>query len=207
LANYNELILAAEARYQWSPRYSFLVEYRHSMTEYDLNKVLNSKTDYLLIGSEFVINRRLSGSLRLGASMRSFETGGEAKTSPYLETSLNYRTSSRSILQWTNRFGFEEPGSPSEERLVLRSGLIYSYAFTPRLRASASVNLLRTTSSFSTGIEDIEQLIFDSTLALDYTLTEHFSLNGSYSFTNLTSSIPNVDYYRNRIFIGAEYRF
>ena len=178
------------------------------MTNYELNQVLNSSTDYLLVGTDFVINRRLSGTLRLGASMRSFESGGGGgTTAPYFETSLSYRTSSRSQLYWNNRFGFEEPGASDEERLVLRSGLVYSYAFTPRLRGSASVNLLRNTSTFGGDIEDIESLIFDSHLGLDYTLTEDLSLNCSYSFTNLTSSIPNLDYYRNRIFVGAEYRF
>lgn len=207
IGNYQELIFGTEARYLWSPRYTFLVEYRHSMTSYEQNQVLNSSTDYLLVGTEFIINRRLSGSLRLGASMRSFELGAASTTAPYFETSLNYRTSSRSVLQWTNRFGFEEPNAPNEERLVLRSGLVYSYAFTPRLRGSASLNFLRTTSSLGGGTEDIQQLILDSTLALDYTLTEDFSLNCSYSFTNLTSTLENTDYYRNRIFVGAEYRF
>jgi len=207
VGNYNELILATEARYLWSPRYTFLVEYRHSMTDYEVNTPLNSSTDYLLLGMEMVINRRLSGSLRAGASMRAFETSGGSSTAPYFETSVSYRTSSRSVLQWNNRFGFEEPGGPNEERLVLRSGLIYSYAFTPRLRGSASINLLRTTATFGGGAEEIEQLIFDSHLGLDYTLTEHLSLNCSYSFTNVTSTLPNTDYYRNRVFVGAEYRF
>jgi hypothetical protein len=205
--NYGEWVVGTEARYLWSPRYTFLVEFRHSMIGYPNAPTLNSTTSYLLLGTEFILNRRLSGSLRLGESIRQFDAGGDAAMTPYVESALSYRTSARSALQWTNRLGFEEPGFVGQERLVLRTGLTYSYAFTPRLRASASAYFVRETLSDDVTPEDFQQLVFDANLGLGYTVTEHLGLNFSYTFTNVTSNRENVGFYKNRVFLGAEYRF
>lgn len=205
--DYDSATAGMEARYLWSPRYTFLTEFRHTMTAYAQNSVRDSTTDFLLIGTEFTINRRLTGSLRLGESIRSFDTGGSA-ASPHVESALSYRTTARSQLQWTNRFGFEEPGAADQEKLVLRSGITYAYSFTPRLRGTVSVNLLHdTTSSRSGGSEDASQNTFDSNFGLDYTVSQDFSLNLNYSFTDVVSNQQNASYYRNRLFFGGDYHF
>ena len=51
------------------------------------------------------------------------------------------------------------------------------------------------------------QLTYDSTAALDYTINQHFSLNMSYSLTDVASDQPEQSYYRNQIFFGGNYHF
>ncbi|MEO8352090.1 MAG: hypothetical protein ABI680_10180, partial [Chthoniobacteraceae bacterium] len=132
-SNYDAVTVGLQASYLMSPRYSVLAEYRHNMVSYPLSELRNSFTEFLIVGTEFTLNRRLTGSLRLGESIRTFETGGGSASSPYMEASLKYRTSPRSQLQFNSRFGFEEPPGPDQERQVLRTGIQYQYSFTPRL--------------------------------------------------------------------------
>ena len=113
--NYGESVVGVEARYLWNPRYTFLTEYRHSMIGYANTPARDSTTDSLLLGTEFTINRRLTGSLRVGGSIRSFDVSGSSSLKPHVESALTYRTTARSLLQWTNRFGFEEPNAPGED--------------------------------------------------------------------------------------------
>ncbi len=206
LSNYDAVTVGVQASYLMSPRYSVLAEYRHNMVSYPNSELRNSFTEFLILGTEFTLNRRLTGSLRLGESIRTFETGGSAASSPYMEANLRYRTSPRSQLNFNSRFGFEEPPGPDQERQVLRTGIQYQYSFTPRLISNVSLNFIRERTS-APGIQDFDQRIFDSFLGLDYVLTRDMTLNFSYSFTNVTSNRPNTDYYRNRVFFGAEYQF
>jgi hypothetical protein len=119
-----------ELRYLWQPRWTLLTEYRHSMIMYANRSSLDSQTDFLLVGSEFIINPRLTGSLRFGVANKRFEEGS-SQTAPYAETTLTYQSTRRSVIAWSNRFGFEEAASPGDERLVYRSTLSYNYAITP----------------------------------------------------------------------------
>jgi len=115
---------------------------------------------------------------------------------------------------WTNRFGFEEPQSPQEERLVYRSNIGYNYMFTPHLRSSANLSLIHELQSIE-GSDTIARDTFECTLGLEYQLSKTFSLNASYTFTLLNSNIEtneatgsqSPDYYRNRIFVGGQYSF
>ena len=151
--NYNEIVLGTELRYLWSPRFTFLGEARYSDIVYDQNPELNSHTAYLLLGTEFRLTQRMSGSVRLGASMKTFEeeaaavgapTSEEASassTTPYGEFTLAYRLTPASAVNWNARFGFEEPFSPGDERVVFRSGLTFVQAFSPRFQAALGSHL------------------------------------------------------------------
>ncbi|HEV7403746.1 MAG TPA: autotransporter outer membrane beta-barrel domain-containing protein, partial [Chthoniobacteraceae bacterium] len=82
-------------------------------------------------------------------------------------------------------------------------------AFTARLRGNASFGYIHrvTSSNQSLTNEDIvgDTLTFD--LGLDYALTKKFSINASYSFINDLSSLDQTSYYRNQLFLGAQYTF
>ena len=206
VGNYDQWTLGIEARYLWKPRWTLIAEARHSMTTYDQQPTLDSTTEYLLVGSEFILNPRLSGSLRMGMSTKRFDVGS-SQTAPYVESSVMYRSTARSTITWTNRFGFEEVGSPDEERLVYRSTIGYNYAFTPRLRGSANVNLIHEISTNKVTDVEFAQDTFDSTIGLDYQITKRFGLNASYAFTLVNSNTGLSDYSRNRIYFGGQISF
>lgn len=206
VGNYDQWTLGLEGRYLWKPRWTLLAEVRQTSTTYDQNPRLDSLTEYLIVGSEFILSSRLTGSLRVGMNFKQFDVGTD-QSSPYVESSVNYRSTARSTVVWTNRFGFEEGVSPEEERLVYRSTIGYTYAFTPRLRGSANINLIHELNTNTVTNAEIAQDTFDSTLGLDYQVTKRFGLNMSYAFTILNSNIGVNDYYRNRVYFGGQINF
>jgi hypothetical protein len=207
IGDFNELTFGLEARYLWKARWTLLAEYRHGMTDYLNRDDLDASTNYLLVGSEFIISPRLSGSLRMGEAIKTFESTGDSQSAPYVESSVTYRSTARSSVQWNNRFGFEEPASPDEERLVYRSTISYNYAFTPHLRATVGANLLHEiTTSQSTDVKTGQDTV-EISLGFEYEMTRRFNLNGSYTFTLVNTNTGLSDYYRDRVFFGGEYTF
>jgi hypothetical protein len=206
-ARYDDFTFGLEARYLWKPRWTLLAEYRRSMIDYPEREILNSSTDFLLLGAEFQINPRLGGSLRMGQSRRQFELGGDAQVAPYVESSVTYRSTARSSINWFQRFGFEESLSPDEERLVYRSTINYSYLFTSRFRGAVSATFVHEISENDVAGTKFAQDTFDSSLSFDYRLTRRFSLNANYNFTMTNSNTGISDFYRNRVFFGGSYEF
>jgi hypothetical protein len=204
--DYDIWTFGLEGRYLWKPRWTLLAEVRHAITKYPNNPRLDATTEYLLVGSEFILSPRLTGSLRVGMNFKSFEVGNK-QSAPYVESAVSYRSTARSSVTWTNRFGFEESSSPDEERLVYRSTIGYSYAFTPRLRGSANINLVHEITNNTATNSEFAQDTFDSTLGLDYQVTKRFGLNASYVFTITSSNTGVADYYRNRIYFGGQLNF
>ncbi len=206
-SNYNDTVFGAEFRYLWNPRFTLIAEGRYSSIAYPANQTLDSHTAFLLLGAEVRLSNRLTGSVRVGESLRTFEETGEKATTPYLESSVAWRAGPGSVVSLSTRFGFEEPRAASEEQTVLRLGLSYAQAFSARLSAVANVNFLHqqttTVGSDLTSTTDT----FDTTLRLQYSVTRDFSVNASYTYTDLTTSLGFQDYYRNRFFIGGQYTF
>jgi hypothetical protein len=204
--DYDNWTVGVQATYLWKARLSLLTEFRHSLIQYSQNSSLNASTDYLLVGGDFALNPRLAGSIRVGVARKSFEAGGTQAT-PYAETTTIYRSTARSSVSWLNRFGFEEAFSPEQKRLVYRSTIAYLYAFTPRLRGTAAINLIHEILTNDKTDLDIGQDTFDANLGLDYQWTRDLSVNAGYSFTLVDSSVENTSYFRNRVSVGASYAF
>jgi hypothetical protein len=205
--NYSETVFGTEQRYLFSPRFTFLAEARYSFFSYELAAERDSNTTFLLLGTEFTYSRLLSGSVRVGVASRKFLETGEAKITPYMETVVVYRIGRASVLSWNTRFGFEEPGAPTQERVVLRTGLNFNQAFSPRFSVSAGVNYLHETTTDEAAQTESTQDTFDASLTSRYLVTRRLSLNATYSFTTVATSTGSSDFYRNRLFIGGEYTF
>jgi hypothetical protein len=206
--NYNDTTVGTEFRFLWSPRFTALAEVRASITQYADNPILDSHTYYLLLGSEFKLTQRLSASLRLGESMRSFdesETGAAA--TPYVEGNVAYRLAIGTVVNWNVRFGFEEPFSPGLERQVFRSGISLAQVFSARLNGFLSINVAHETNTFEATNTESTGDYFDANLRFEYAITKRFSLNATYSYSQRTTSDKVTDFYRNRFFFGAEYTF
>jgi hypothetical protein len=205
--NYNDTVFGTELRYLWSPRFTALAEVRHSTIKYTTSSVLNSQTLFLLLGSEFKLTQRLAASVRVGESFRTFEQGGDTATTPYMETSLGYRLTQGTVVNWSMRFGFEEPFAAGVERIVFRTGLSLAQVFTARLNGVASLNLLHETNTFEGTQTESTSDIFDATVRLEYAISKRFSVNATYTYTKRGTSEGFIDYDRNRFFIGAQYSF
>ncbi len=213
--DYNEIALGTEFRYLYGPRLTLLAEGRYDTVSYSQDTARDSMTLFFLLGAEAQFSQRLTGSLRFGESLRSFTESGDSSATPYLEGTVGYRLGPTSVVNFNTRFGFEEPTSAGTQRLVYRTGLSYSQAFSPRLSGAAGINYLHDTSSSSssnpggTGQNSLETVTntYDANLQLNYLVTRNFSLNANYSFTTLLSEEGVRDYYRSRIFFGGAYSF
>ncbi len=203
--DYNETVFGTELRYLWSQRLTFLTEGRYSQIAYNGDGARDASTAFLLVGAEARISTRFSGTLRLGGSMRTFEVSGSQSSTPYMEASIAYRAGPTSVINLNTRFGFEEPGNAGDERRVLRSGLNYSQAFSPRLSGVAGANyLVETTTSGNTSLSTAS---YDANARLEYRMSKKLSFNSSVSFTKASFGSAESDYYRFRYFLGLEYTF
>ncbi|MDB6172844.1 MAG: hypothetical protein JWL59_2155 [Chthoniobacteraceae bacterium] len=203
--NYNETVFGTELRYLWSARVTYLSEVRFSKISYQGSETRDADTIYALIGAEARLTNRFSGTVRLGASMRTFTLEGDLSSTPYLEGSIAYRSGPTTIWNLTTRFGFEEPFAAGQERQVFRSGLSYSKTFSPRLSGLASSNFVfESTSAAATKSSSSS---YDANARLEYRLTKSVSLNTNVSYLKANSGSSVTDYYRIRCFFGLEYTF
>jgi hypothetical protein len=139
--------------------------------------------------------------------MRQFNESGKKATAPYLETTLVYQLGKASVLSWDGRFGFEAPPDANSEVLSLRSSVRVTHFFTPRLQGSLSLNGIQRVTTSSVSDDDQTEVTLDSTVSLRYSLSPHWTLTGYYTYTNNIDDPDTTSYFRNRLFIGAEYEF
>ena len=230
--NYGSTTFGTELRYLFSPRLTLVGELRYSSSAHDNTVALDTTNYYALIGGELTLSRRFTASLRIGEVVQEFSDSGDKQSSPYLEASLNYRLSQQTILAWNARYGYEESGAVNTRTLVARTGLQLTQIFTPRFQGVLTLNFLRNNSKFSGSVADVVPVSADGTvtttgtstgthnatiettedtldtsLGFYYTLDRHWSLNMTYSYTMFMGAESTLDYYRQRIFVGAAYQF
>ncbi len=216
LGDFNQTVFGTELRYLFSPRLTLLGEVRYSSVSYDSTTARDAHTIFLLLGGEITLSRRFTSTARLGANIRTFDEGGESTTSPYGELTLNSQLAKATIVRFNGRFGFEEPPDARSKLISLRTGLSLVQAFSPRLHGTLGFNYVRqktTTTPLAvapaSAAPEVSQTIntVDSTIGFEYNLTRDWTLNANYSYTREMGTISLRDYYRNRVFVGAEYVF
>ena len=211
----NTLTLGGELRYLFSPRLTLATEARYSMVTYTTNTARDAHTVFLLLGGDVTLSRRFSSTVRLGGSMRSFDSGGDSTTSPYGEVTLGYQLAKATMIHLNGRYGFEDPPDANSKLLSLRSGLSLVQSFSPRLRGTLGVSYVRqttTSSAVSTAAGTVPETsdttnTVDSTIGFEFNLNRNWILNANYSYSREFGTVAFREYYRNRAFVGAQYDF
>ncbi len=207
VGNYLATTTGLEVRYLKSPRFTLLGEGRYQFVRYQDNAPVDSHTLFLLVGAETTLSQRLRGSVRIGGSYRTYELSGETSFTPSLEMDLTYRLGRISVLQWSNRYGFEETPEANTKSVSFRSGLTYLHFFGPRLRGTGSINYVHNSSSNNLTSGSINDDSFELTLGFEYSISRRWRATGTYSFSTAFSSNADANYYRNRMFLGLDYEF
>ena len=207
LGNNDSVIFGGEVRYLFSPHLTMLGEVRYSSTAYSGTPARDSHSLFGLLGVELSLSRRLSTTLRAGLAQRTFDESGTSATSPYAETTLNYQLAKATLIQFNGRFGFEEPPDAQSKLISLRAGMSLVQSFSPRLRGTLGANFVRQTTKNDVTDDETTRNTVDSTIGFEYNVNRHWTLNANYSYTREYGSVSARDYYRNRIFAGAEYDF
>lgn len=203
--SYWNFIFGNEFRFIVSPRVTLVAEVRYGIDQYFNNSSLNDQTIYALGGVDWVVSRRANASLRAGASIRSFDSGG-TNTAPYAEASLTYQTSRHSTLTTNMRYGFEQSSAAGDENLSYRFGLIYQQAFTSRFSGTAGFNFIHTNYNSRTGAKSTTD-VYDLNLGLNYRFDRHFSIGTRYTYTLQDTSTGSQNFDRNRILFTAAYEY
>ena len=207
----NTLTLGTQLRYLYSPQLTLVGEGRYSLVSYNTDSTRDAHTAFLLLGGDIALSRRFTSTVRLGASTRTFDNGNGSATSPYGEVTLDYLLAKATVVRLNGRYGFEDTRAASSKLLSLRSGLSVVQSFSPRLRGSLGLNYVRQkTTSTATGtapsLADITNTV-DSTIGFEYSLTREWTLNANYSYSREFGTFSLREYYRNRVFVGAEFVF
>src|SRR6266550_1163028 len=220
-----------QLRYLWLPTTTVSGEYRFSLNE-SQSAQGGSTTQSLIAGLEQSFSPRFKAGLHSGVQFRS-QNGGD-RTSPFVETSLQYelgsqgRTASRqsgsgTYIIWTTRYSIEESDlQQAAGRETFRTNLLLNYAMTARISArlgltyshgdNGSSNQM---SSRSLGGSSTETTL-DITPSVRYAITQHCEFNVGYRYTDVQNGLGAValepvqsvaSYTRNRYFAGITISF
>ena len=208
-----EFILGAEVRYLFSPHLTLLTEVRYGTIAYPTTSNRDAYSIFGLVGGEWAMSRRFSGTLRLGVEQRTFVDSSTDATSPYGEATMTYQLAKATVIRLNSRYGQEAPQNAGSNLVSLRAGLSLVQSFSPRLRGTIGTNVVR--QNTTTVVNDAAtaanpaniQSTVDAAIGFEYTLNRHWTLNANYSYVTGFGTLEANDYYRNRIFFGGEYEF
>jgi opacity protein-like surface antigen len=227
-----EQAFSEQLRYLWMPTTTVSGQYRFTLNE-SQSAQGGSTTQSLIAGLEQSFSPRFKAGLHSGVQFRSSENGGE-RTSPYVETSLEYELGSQgraahgqsaasTYIIWTNRYSIEESDQQQAAgRETFRTNLKMNYAITARISASLALiyshggnEADNQISSRSLG-ESSTETTFDITPSIRYAITQRCAVNAGYRYTKVDrgSGATALDplqsvasYTRNRYFAGITISF
>lgn len=202
-----EQTFGEQLRYTLTPRTTLATEYRYSFSTYK-TKLRNNSSNYLLLGFDLNLSRRMAASLRFGEQVQTAEIAAQASKSPYFESTLSYLYGGgASRLSWTSRYGFEQSQAAASNNLTFRTGLGINQALTARIQASLGVNYLHTTQSTLGGAPTESRDDIDFSLSVSYVYNPKLSFSGNLSHIQVLSTNPLQTYSRDRVSIGTTYAF
>ena len=202
-----EQTFGEQLRYTLTPRTTLATEYRYSFSTYK-TKLRNNSSNYLLLGFDLNLSRRMAASMRFGEQVQTAEIAAQASKSPYFESTLSYLYGGgASRLSWTSRYGFEQSQAAASNNLTFRTGLGINQALTARIQASLGVNYLHTTQSTLGGAPTESRDDIDFSLSVSYVYNPKLSFSGNLSHIQVLSTNPLQTYSRDRVSIGTTYAF
>lgn len=206
--NYVEGLLGQSFRYKFAPRFTGVFEVRGSKIWYN-DGIRDSTTESFLLGIDSQLTPRLNAALRGGISLRQFEfEDASDATSPYGEAVLGYRYGRGSIIQWSNRFGFEESTEFNRRYQAYRTSLAVNHALSARLSANIGVSyayqLIR---GLDQNADNGHQHLVSGNVGLQYVVNQAFTVFGSYSHQQVVTDFQGGSYDRNQYWLGASYQF
>lgn len=205
--NYVEFLAGESFRYKFASRLTGVLDLRFSKIWYNDGR-LDSTTESVLAGLDAQLSPRLNGTLRAGASFRQFEQEGASDaTTPYVEAVLGYRYGKGSLLQWSNRYGFEESGTYDTRYKTYRTSLLVNHSITARLNFLFGISYAhQDVETLSSGV-DSEQHLISGNAGLQYVVNRHFAVSLNYNRNEVVSDWKGSSYDRNQYSLSLNYQF
>jgi hypothetical protein len=168
----------------------------------------NNHSHYLYLGTRREFSEKLTGGASVGAQYTDYYNANDSALSPYLDLKVNYiylpGSSVQAGLSVARVPADVGIGSDGELTLDSLAGTFYgsiNHRITSRLNGTLYLSYQRTT--YNGGIYDgdsSDYLTIDS--RVDFKLRENLFLDLGYVWYLYTSSIPGVDFTRNRVYLG-----
>jgi len=168
----------------------------------------NNSSHYLYIGAKREFSKQLTGAASVGLQYTDYYNANDSSLSPYVDLKVYYTYLPGSTVQMgLNAARIPADigiGSDGELTLDALAGTFYgsiNHRFTSRFNGTIYLSYQHTT--YNGGIYDgksNDYLTIDS--RLDYKLREHLFLDLGYVWYLYTSTIPGVDFTRNRVYLG-----
>lgn len=200
-----------ELSYQLTRRTSLNFEYRYAYTNYDRGAAPGStdpdyQSHYALVGVDHAWSNRTNVHVRVGAEW--YQSDRHDNVNPYLEAGFDYKLTKRSNLHWYAFVGSD--GSDLgyyDQRISYRTGLSLSHAFTERFSVNAGIHYAYSDFEGNDLISDAEEHLINASLGFNYNFYRNLSLQGSYSYTTISSDESIREYDRHRVDLGLNATF
>jgi hypothetical protein len=202
------LTYGTQVRDAISARNTVTAELRVADGIYPNDATADDATVIYLLGLDTIFSARLSNNISGGFEVQTFSSGAPSQVLPYVETSTTLALPRGGGLSWTNRYGSQESGSANQTSKSYRTGLTLSQPLSTKLVASISLaynNVENTGITTSAGSYAQNEL--QASLSLGYNFSPRFSMNLSYTLTDLMSTQVNSSYQRQQVYLGGTYTF
>jgi hypothetical protein len=213
--NRAENTVGNQFRFLLLPTTNLVGEYRFQVVSYE-NFNRDSTTHYLLGGVDHAFGPRLTANFRVGEQIRDYDQFGE-QTSPYFESTVNYKLGKDSSAAWSTHYGIEEGDVlTNPTRKTFRTGLTAKRNITARITASLSMfyehddyqeQQIVNPAGPATISPSFSEDWFNIDVGLRYAVTRYLGLEAGYNYSDISSDITLRDYSRNRVWAGLNVAF
>lgn len=201
-------------RFLFLPMTTLVTDLSFAFATYDMAD-RGSMTYSLLGGVDHTFLPSLQGTFRAGASFRDAEqigAGDQHTVNPSVQASLTYAVTGKTSLSWNASYATEESNvATSPGSLSFRTGLVLTYAVTPRISSNLSFFYARTDNDASAifigGNPAFSEDALDFALSFNYALSSRFTANVGYDRSEVDSEIEFRSYSRNRYSGGLTLSF
>jgi hypothetical protein len=168
----------------------------------------NNVSHYFYLGTKRDFSEKLTGAIKIGAQYTDYVNASDSGLSPYLDLKVNYtylRGDSAQLgftIQRSPAFvGIVNNGELTLDTLQALTYASVNHRFTSRLSGALYLSFIHTTYNGGAYDGDSDNYLTIDT-RLDYKLREYLFLDLGYVWYLYNSSIPGIDFTRNRVYLG-----
>ncbi|MGF6488435.1 outer membrane beta-barrel protein [Pseudomonas frederiksbergensis] len=171
-----------------------LLEYDHTVFDYESNSRLNSTSDAVLAGAEWDFTARTTGKVRVGYERKNFDDSDvDDLSNPTWQVDLRWKPRTYSTFSFVARQAMAE-GDDGADAVKTTTALVgWRHGWTERITTVAEVGLGRYEYEGQDRTDDLR----DYNLAVEYAMRRWLDIELGYRYRNDDSDADNQSFERN----------
>ncbi|MGF6317634.1 outer membrane beta-barrel protein [Pseudomonas frederiksbergensis] len=171
-----------------------LLEYDHTVFDYESNSRLNSTSDAVLAGAEWDFTARTTGKVRVGYERKNFDDSDvDDLSNPTWQVDLRWKPRTYSTFSFVARQAMAE-GDDGADAVKTTTALVgWRHGWTERITTVAEVGLGRYEYEGQDRTDDLR----DYNLAVEYAMRRWLDIQLGYRYRNDDSDVDNQSFERN----------